>query len=392
MSLLSLEEFNSIRASETPNDFGEDNDDLWEEAAIFEYEVATAYSDSKANTSPGYHPYIICSSHPDLSGDERQDKLDELLQNTPNISETHYYGSGNLFVNDAEGHSCGLVRAFDDTIHKLYEYWSEVDPDVTDHLKVNPLHSSMKMQQNTVAVLEKWFAGEDAGTAVTTGSTNPDTITVRTMTLQTLLCPGVQDFGGEDVPDDEITTDVQNFIMAEGGKAVADLSFYYQLVNNGVDGDNANAATDRMKQWSSAITSVMNWTQADGSNACLDRVIGDNMEFSINKKELEVKAKYSFYEAEKLADSLGFAEEDMETCIWYMAYALAVSPQICTMEPQAELRTLCKDGTSDLTKCPAPEPVAPPDNNGSSDGRGGVWWLNLLLSLGSSAIVVGFGL
>ena len=39
MSLLSLEEFNSIRASETPNDFGEDNDDLWEEAAIFEYEV-----------------------------------------------------------------------------------------------------------------------------------------------------------------------------------------------------------------------------------------------------------------------------------------------------------------------------------------------------------------
>lgn len=381
MSLLTLDEFNDIRLSESPVDFGGlsggETDELWTDAAIFEYEVATSHSDDMAETSPGYHPYLVCSKHSGLSGGERSAKINEAFQNTPNISASDLYTNGNLFHN-GDDMSCGVMRAHDDTIHKVFAFYAEEDPNVTEHLSVNPLHSSMKMTANTVDVLRAWFRGGDGGTAVTISSTNPNTMTVNTMGLKMLLCPGVQDFGAVDVVDERIADDVKNFVIDDGGRTVAGLSFYHQRAA-GTDGDGA-VLTDRMRQWSAAVSSVVNWTKEDGSNACLDKIVEDNMMFNVSERVLEVKARYSNYEGNELAKSLGFLEEDMETCIWYMTYALAVSPQICALEPLTEIRTLCKNGTSDLSKCPPPESTTPPENSSSGIWLGSVW---LLVSLGA---------
>ena len=72
----------------------------------------------------------------------------------------------------------------------------------------------------------------------------------------------------------------------------------------------------------------------------------------MNGKSLAVTAIYSVWEKSQILESLGFTNEQGETCIWYMTYALAVSPMVCSLEPRTEVRTLCADGTSDLSKCP----------------------------------------
>jgi len=334
--------------------------------------VATSHSNDMAETSPGYHPYLVCSSHGGLSGGERNAKIEEIFKNTPNISASDLYTNGNLFHND-DAMSCGVMRAQGDTIHKVYAYYAVENPNVTEYMYINPLHSSMKMTANTVDVLQAWFRGDDGGTAVTISSTNSNTMMVNTMGLKLLLCPGVQDFGGVNVPDEHIANDVKNFVIDDGGSTVSGLSFYHQRAS-GMDGDTA-VLTDRMKQWSAAVSSMMDWTKDDGSNACLDKIIEDNMMFNVSETVLEVKAKYSNYEANQLRESLGFLEEDMETCIWYMTYALAVSPQICALEPQTRTMTLCKDGTSDLSKCPPPVSTTPPKNTSSRISLRSVWLL-----------------
>lgn len=250
--------------------------------------------------------------------------------------------------------SCGAVRAYNDTMHKVYA----ANPNTKDYMKVNPMHSSMKMVQNTVEVLESWFSGEDAGDVISVGTSgNSNTIQVRIMGLKMILCPGVQNFEVADVPDDQIANDIKSFITATEGDTVAELSFYHHRAT-GMDGDRA-LLTERMTQWSEAVTTVTSWTKDDGSNACLDKIINENMDFTVNNQTMDVKGKISNKEAKDLATSLGFEEDDLETCIWYMTYGLGVSPQICSVQPQTDVMTLCKDGTSDLSKCP------PPENKGS---------------------------
>ena len=168
--------------------------------------MATSHANDVALSSIGYHPYLICSTNPNLSGSERDDAVYELFQNTPNVSASHYYTEGNLFMNTNEI-SCGVVRAFDDTIHKVYLN----NPLSSLYMYVNPLHASMKMVQNTVEVLESWFDGTNAGDVVSInemaeedeGEGSSNRITVRAMGIRLVLCPGVQDFNGQDVDDDE---------------------------------------------------------------------------------------------------------------------------------------------------------------------------------------------
>ena len=173
----------------------------------------------------------------------------------------------------------------------------------------------------------------------------------------------MDDHDDEVVDDDEIVNDIKTFITKDGGEYVKSLSFYHHVVQEDDDEDGAATVPDRMKQWSNAVSTVTNWTRPDGTNACLDELIGNSMEFHVNGKSLEVTAVYSMWEKSQMLESLGFTDEQGETCIWYMTYALAVSPMVCSLQPRTEVRTLCADGTSDLSKCPEDESN---ENNGGS--------------------------
>ena len=76
---MSLAEFNDIRMSESDADFGgvSTTGELWSEALLFEYKIATSHAEDKAFTSLGYHPYVICNYAPDKSGKQRADMVNE---------------------------------------------------------------------------------------------------------------------------------------------------------------------------------------------------------------------------------------------------------------------------------------------------------------------------
>ncbi|KAL7527302.1 hypothetical protein ACHAXR_001890, partial [Thalassiosira sp. AJA248-18] len=273
---LTLDQFNSIRRSESPIDFGGlpssgDTDQLWLDAAEFEYEVATSHPPTHAKSMSGYHPYLICSTSPNLSGQEREDAVTSIFQTTPNISSSDYYTGGNLFHND-DTMSCGVLRAYNDTISKVYNFHATAS--FLENLYVNPLQSSMKMVENTVEVMQSWFNEEDdAGDVVSIndgdgstssgggGNIDDNMIQVKVLGLHMVLCPGVQDFDGNDenvTTDDEgIANDIKNFVTGNGGGTVQDVSFYHHRVS-GMDGNAVH--TERMDQWSAAITAVTNWT------------------------------------------------------------------------------------------------------------------------------------
>eukprot|EP00580_Thalassiosira_gravida_P008319 CAMPEP_0201632110 /NCGR_PEP_ID=MMETSP0493-20130528/5854_1 /ASSEMBLY_ACC=CAM_ASM_000838 /TAXON_ID=420259 /ORGANISM="Thalassiosira gravida, Strain GMp14c1" /LENGTH=462 /DNA_ID=CAMNT_0048103561 /DNA_START=113 /DNA_END=1501 /DNA_ORIENTATION=+ len=374
---LTLDEFKEVRDSESPADFGGlpssgDTQQLWLDAAVFEYEVPTYYGIQDMSTSPHYHPYLVCSTHPDLSGSQRESLVNDTFQNTPGVFASHLYTDGNMFHND-ETISCGVLRAFNDTIAKVYE----ANPNAEEYMTVNPLSSSMKMMENTVEILRSWFSGdvdgggvvsinEEDGTDINSPS-NMGRMEVKQMGLHMVLCPGVQDFEVEDVPDEEIADSIKGFITEEGGGTVEKLSFYYHRVS-GMDGPQA-VHTERMDEWSAVISQVAtNWTKSDGSNACLDTIIGEYMDFDVTNRNLEVSSKFSTWEGIQVGKTLGFSEEDLETCIWYLTYGLALSPMVCTLEPRTKVKTLCKDGTSDLSKCTAGADAG----GGGNDGNVGV--------------------
>ena len=337
--------------------------------------VATSHTSSKSITTSGYHPYLICSSNPDQSGKQREEIINELFTNTPNVSATHYYTEGNLFINTNEM-SCGVLRAYDNTIELvLLHHFATDSTSLLDapYMNVNPLHSSMKMIVHTVDVLESWFSGSDSVDLVTIGAGDMDNdneddeqIQVKILGIQTLLCPGVQDFNNEIIANVDIVKDIKSFIT--DGESVKMLSYYNHLVEmeDANDTTNNKTYTPRMKQWSDAVSTVTSWTNdEDGSNPCLDGLIGQQMKYEIDGKSLVITAKYSLWEAQQVFDELGISKGDGETCIWYMTYALGVSPMICSVGPKTGVKTLCKDGTSDLSKCPIIDE--------SSNGSGGGW-------------------
>ena len=334
--------------------------------------MATSHTSSKSTTSSGYHPYLICSSNPDQSGKQREEIINELFSNTPNVSATHYYTEGNLFINTNEM-SCGVLRAYDNTIELvLLHHFATDSTSLLDvpYMNVNPLHSSMKMIVHTVDVLESWFSGSESVDLVTIGggdmedNEEDEQIQVKILGIQTLLCPGVQDFNNEVIANVDIVKDIKSFIM--DGESVKMLSYYNHLVEmeDANTANNKKTYTPRMKQWSDAVSTVTSWTNdEDGSNPCLDGLIGQQMKYEIDGKSLVITAKYSLWEAQQVFDELGISKGDGETCIWYMTYALGISPMICSVGPKTGVKTLCKDGTSDLSKCPIID-----ESNGSGSG------------------------
>lgn len=278
------------------------------------------------------------------------------------MNASHYYRDSSELHN-ADDMSCFVIRAYKDTVRNVYA----AHPYGTHYMTISPIHSSMKMSENTVDVIQS------SGVITTQATGSGNTMQVNEVGLIILLCPGVQVFAGGDIFDDLIASDIKMFVTENGGETVESLSFYNHRVNELNTGD-ATTLTDRMAKWSSAVTAVMGWTKDDGSNFCLDVIINDNTVFSVEDIVLQVKMNISIWEGQ----TLGISEDDMNTCVWYLTYALALSPQICSLEPETRIKTLCSDGTSDLSQCSSSSRIL----LGSWINHG-VILMALLVSLGS---------
>ena len=115
---MSLPEYNDVRLSESQADFGgvPTTDELWNEALLFEYNIATGNAHDEAVSSLGYHPYVICNYTPDKTGVERAAMVNEIFQNTPGVDASHFFLEGTNELN-TDDRSCGVVRTYNGELH-----------------------------------------------------------------------------------------------------------------------------------------------------------------------------------------------------------------------------------------------------------------------------------
>ena len=338
------------------------------------HQIAIDHSDDKSSSSAAYHPYVVCSLREDLSGAERELDMLSLFNSTPGVEADHYHSAQYGLVYNTDRMSCGVIRAYNDTIWRVFES----NPESASYMTVNPVHPSMKMVAQTVNVVQTRFEGNDPGDAVSISSgldtqatsTVGGRMQVHHLGLNAVLCPGVADFGGEEVPNDVIEGQVRDFVVGGGGRNVMELSFYSQRVNDG------RTSTDRMEWWAASIEAVVSSTDEDGANFCLDSILRGTWAFSMSGDlTLSVFSKQSEVEADAMLAEAGRTRDEYETCVWYLLAALSVDPQICSIEPQSRVRTLCADGTSNLSRCPL---------ESSSGGPGAA---GLVITLAAMAVV-----
>ena len=385
---LTLTEVELIRQSESPNDFAGlassgSTSQLWTDATIFENQVANRKLNPNATfESLSLHPYLVCNSSPDKSGIERQDEIKSAFSNVPGVNVSDFYVAEAQLQNSDEK-MCGVVRTDGNTIGLVYA----ANPNATEWMEFQPVLPSMKMVKGMVDILQARFGQGEAGDVTSIQDTSSGgLVTKSVLGVQTILCPGVQDFEEDDVPDEEILNAVTDFLVGNGGNSVKDTSFYYNRANNGNGGDSGVDTgsvlhTDRMTFWSDAISTVVhNLTKSDGSNICLDEIIGKNIEFDLNDDVLDVYGKISYEEVVQLGENVGLSNDDVDSCLWFMIMGLATNPLICSLEAQPHVITLCPDGTTDLTKCPEDSgdsltgsPDTPDSSGAKSAGVGGYW-------------------
>jgi len=360
---MSLAEFDDVRMSESEADF-DGSEELWDEALLFEYKLATSYTEDKAITSLGYQPYIICNYAPDKTGIQRVQMVNEAFQNTSGVDVSHFYFEGIGELNNAE-RSCGVIRTFNDTIPKVYAS----NPDAETWMKTNPIHPSMKMVDSTVTTIQARMDGDTDLGMISIDQNDNGYIKRSTLEFSNVLCPGVRSFNGtQSVSGKEISQAAKDFVVDDGGKTVRDASYYYDKVNNGGNND----YTERMKLWSDAVSFVVNLTDpVDGRNPCLDIVVGKIFTFEVSPfigqggtGVLEVYSSVSEEEGYAIAEASNMTKDDVDQCIWYTLYAIALNPMVCSVEPKARPQTLCPDLTSDLSQCPPPSPAPSQPSSG----------------------------
>lgn len=367
---LTLPEFELIKASESPYDFDHmQQDQLWLDAAVFSYGISAANANDKSSLN--YMPYVVCCRSPGLSGQERMQKIQDVFYNTSGVETSDFYND-NAVTNGVLA-TCMLMRAYNDTMATVYGE----NPGVEEWLVVQPLHQSMKMNNQTVETLRKRFDNIESGDYVMPQDPSSWYKMANVLGSQSLICPGVDNFGGENVTDEEIQQAVKNFIVGDDGNNIRDASFFHQRY---ID-SSSNMTTDRMKMWAEIINDVDNMKLENGTNYCRDNIIDDHMIFKMDQENLNVYAKFSTDEMIKLAESYGLLQGEVEQCTLYMFMGLALNPLICWVEPKTQVKVLCPDGTSDLSKCPEPKPENPESSSLSINGRSGLFVSSMFVAL-----------
>ena len=110
-----------------------------------------------------------------------------------------------------------------------------------------------------------------------------------------------------------------------GGLNVADASYYdSEAVNQGV-------ATERMEFYSNVIRNVTALTAADGSNACLDVVLPNDVKIARMGTNETVAVRV------ETIDRNDLTPQQLDDCIWYLVYALSLHPYVQIMEVEADV-------------------------------------------------------
>mmetsp|Transcript_15328 Transcript_15328/g.30998 ORF Transcript_15328/g.30998 Transcript_15328/m.30998 type:complete len:428 (-) Transcript_15328:1782-3065(-) len=352
---LTLAEVDIFVSSESSNDFAGlpssgETDQLWSDATAFEHGLSNRDTTDVPYKSFTYYPYLVCNSSPGKSRNERRDEIEATFRNTPGVNASHFYPSDSPYANN-DNVTCGIMRARGGTMDKVYAS----NPNATDWLQVQPGLPSMKMVEGMVDAIQRAMDGEiTVGVVSISEEESPNGngyITRNILGVQNILCPGVQDFEVEDVPDEDILNAVKTFVIGNEGNYVKDSSFYHYRVYGG-DGE-VEVHTTRMSFWADSIQAVVggDFGNEDGSNKCLDGIIGDKFEFDLEGDNLNVFSKISYEEMETLGGELGVTDAELEQCLWFMVMGLATNPLICSLEQQHRVQTLCPDGSSDLSTC-----------------------------------------
>jgi hypothetical protein len=362
---LTLTQFEMIKASESPYDFGgidaNDQQQLWLDTAVFSHQLATKHATDHGASSQSYLPYVVCNNSTGFSGAQRIQQIHDIFHSTSGISDSDFYEVDRVVVNGANT-TCGLMRLYNDTAALVYGE----NPGVEEWLSVQPLHQSMKMNNMTVETFQHRFDAVESGDYVSPAKPSEWFIYVNLLGTETILCPGVQDFEGEDVPNEEIIVSIRNFIIGDDGSHVKEASFYYNRVNGNSTGD---VHTDRMTMWAGFISEVDSLTEENGTNYCRDTIIGENFAFDLDTMSLGVHATINSKELTEIGKGVDLVQDDLENCVMYLVMGLALNPMICWVEPKSYVQALCPNGTADLTKCPEPE-EAPDTAESSSHNKG----------------------
>ena len=374
---LSLNEFNAIRASEAPQDFGGVDsataDGLWDSAIEFEYEVRTGDLRSAAvrggetstshchgclesqpsprqieppslyckvsNAEAELYPHTICSSEPDMSGDERGAHMTFVLESVRTVSPADWRTSDYLFHNTGSV-SCGILMASAGTVSAVYG-WR--DGEGMEHVSVNPLLGSMKMVAQTVNILQARMAGTDLGAVSISsggggggGDSPAATAPESRLGLRLVLCPGAGGSG------DEVVAAVKGRALDVGG--VLARSFYASQ-----EGSGDVPTTDRMDFWTSSVDAVAG-TSDDGSNYCVDTLLDEQMSYRVSMDDavMEVFSRLTPADIERGIAAGNFTLDQYQDCMWYAVYALSLDPYVCSVEPEARVGVVCDDGSLDL--------------------------------------------
>ncbi|KAL7486576.1 hypothetical protein ACHAW6_013529 [Cyclotella cf. meneghiniana] len=362
---LTLSQFETIKASESPYDFGgidaADQRQLWLDAAVFSHQLAALHAADHGASSLSYLPYVVCNNSTGLSGAQRITQIHDTFHNTSGITDSDFYEVDRAVVNGANT-TCGLMRLYNDSVALVFGE----NPGVEEWLSVQPLHQSMKMNNMTVETFQDRFDAIESGDYISPAKHSEWYTYVNLLGTETILCPGVQDFGGENVPNEEIIESIRNYIIGDGGNHIKEASFYYDRVNGNATGD---VHTDRMTMWAGFISEVDNLTEENGTNYCRDTIIGEYFAFDLDTMSLGVHSKINSKELIEIGNGVGLVQDDLENCVMYLVMGLALNPMICWVEPKSYVQALCPDGTANLTKCPQPE-EAPDTAESSSHNKG----------------------
>ena len=110
-----------------------------------------------------------------------------------------------------------------------------------------------------------------------------------------------------------------------GGLNVAEASYYdSQAQNQGV-------ATDRMEFYSNVIQNVTSLTAADGSNACLDVVLPNDVKIARMGTNETVAVRVGTIDRNDLT------QLQLDDCIWYLVYSLSLHPYVQVMDVEADV-------------------------------------------------------
>ena len=126
-----------------------------------------------------------------------------------------------------------------------------------------------------------------------------------------------------------------------GGLNVADASYYdSEAVNQGV-------ATERMEFYSNVIRNVTALTSADGSNACLDVVLPNDVKIARMGTNETVAVRV------ETIDRNDLTPPQLDDCIWYLIYSLSLHPYVQVMEAEADVVVFPPPDGGDTSAFPA---------------------------------------